>query len=465
MNIARDLPGRRCRPARLSSVLLLALATAACGAGGPGTGAADRTPAAGGSTARRMLLPAGSGGVNTAEMQDRPYVVLVSLDGFRHDYMDRFPTPNLDRIAEAGVRSEGLVPAFPVKTFPNHYTIATGLHPDAHGLVGNSFLAPDVGPDAFYSLGNRDAVEDGRYYRGEPIWVTAETQGMVAASFFFVGTEAPVMGIQPTYWYPFDDAVAYPDRVDRVLAWLAEPAETRPHMVTLYFEETDSKGHNFPTEAPEMAEAVATVDRMIGRLLDGIQALPHGDRVHVVVVSDHGMAPFYADSTYVVPELWDVPGSVTFVGGGSHMIAYVDDTPEAVAAMRDTLDALMPRTSVYQVGVTESRGGVPRRLRYSRGGERLGDLVFVPDPHWAVSSSPRTERPPRDGWTHGWHRDMPEMQGLFVAMGPRIRDAGVIGPVENVHIYPMLAEILGLEPAPEVDGSLEAVRGFLAPPG
>lgn len=449
---------------RLSSgripALLLLLATLACGTGQVGgTGAADPGVA----TADRIRFPAGSGGVNTPEMRDRPYVVLVSLDGFRHDYMDLFPTPNLGRIAQAGVRSEGLVPAFPVKTFPNHFTIATGLHPDAHGLVGNSFRAPDIGPDAFYSLGDREAVEDGRYYRGEPIWVTAETQGMVAASYFFVGTEAPVMGVQPSHWYRFDAEVAYPDRVDQVLAWLAEPAETRPHMVTLYFEETDSKGHNYPTESPEMVEAVATVDRMIGRLLDGIEALPHGDQVHVVVVSDHGMMPFFADSTYVVPELWDAPESVDFVGGGSHMIAYVDDTPGAVAAMRDTLDALMPRASVYQVGVPEARGGVPDRLHYARGGERLGDLVVVPDPLWAVSASPREERAPRDGWNHGWHRDTPEMQGLFVARGPRIRDIGTIGPLENVHIYPMLAEILGLVPAPEVDGSLEAVRGFLTP--
>lgn len=439
----------------LLPALLLALAVAGCGAGDDRAGA--------GGPSERIRFPAGSGGTNTEEMQARPYVVLISLDGFRHDYMDLFPTPNLDRIAEAGVRSQALVPSFPVKTFPNHYSIATGLHPDAHGLVGNSFRAPELGPDAVYSLGNREAVEDGRYYRGEPLWVTAETQGMVAASYFFVGTEAPVIGVQPSHWYRFDETVAYPDRVDRVLAWLAEPAESRPHMVTLYFEETDTRGHNFPTEAPEMARAVETVDRMIGRLLDGIDALPHGDQVHVIVVSDHGMAPFYADSTYVVPELWEVPASVEFVGGGSHMIAYVDDGPGAVAAMRDTLDALMPRVSVYRVGAPEAEGGVPERLRYARGGERLGDLVFVPDPHWAVSPHPREERAPRDGWTHGWHRDMPEMQGLFVAMGPRIRDAGTVPPLENVHVYPLVAEILGLDPAPEVDGSLEAVRGFLAP--
>lgn len=163
----------------------------------------------------RIQFPQGSGGVNHGQHLDAPYVVLVSLDGFRYDYMDLFETPNLQRVATAGVRADALIPVFPVKTFPNHYSIATGMYADSHGIVGNQFFDPERG--ASYSLGDRAAVEDGSWYGGEPIWVTAETQGMVAASYFWVGSEASIMGVRPTEWRRFDSSVPYEDRVDEVV--------------------------------------------------------------------------------------------------------------------------------------------------------------------------------------------------------------------------------------------------------
>lgn len=401
----------------------------------------------------RIRFPEGSGGVNQPEHLDAPYVVLLSLDGFRWDYQDLFHTPNLDRIAAAGVRADGLVPVFPVKTFPNHYAIATGMYVDAHGLVGNDFCEPAF--DACYSLGNRAEVENARWYRGEPIWVTAETQGMVSASYFFVGSEAPVMGVQPTEWHRFDADVAYETRVARVLAWLALPPETRPHLVTFYFEETDTKGHDFGPDAPEMREAVDMVDRLIGDLLDGIAALPHGDQVHVVVVSDHGMGAFSAGQTYFLADLLELGEGVDVRGTGAHMLLYVDGDDARKDALRDRLAAVLPRASVYRVGE------VPERLHYARGGARLGDIVIVPDFGWSVVPWSAAQRPGRDGRTHGWHRDTPEMQGIFLAMGPRIRRGERVPAFENVHVYPLIAEILGLDPNPAIDGRLEAVAGVL----
>jgi predicted AlkP superfamily pyrophosphatase or phosphodiesterase len=401
----------------------------------------------------RIRFPEGSGGVNQPEHLDAPYLVLVSLDGFRADYMDRYPTPNLHRIADRGVRAEALIPAFPVKTFPNHYTIATGLHPDAHGIVGNTFYDAEL--DAWYRLGDREAVENPAFYRGEPIWVTAETQGMVASSYFFVGSEAPVMGVQPTEWHRFDAEVRYEDRVARVLEWLAAPAENRPHMITLYFEETDNVGHSFPGDSPEVEAAVARVDELIGTLLDGIEALPHGDEVHVVVVSDHGMMPFFADSTYVVPELVEEREGVTWATAGSYARAYVDTAQVELEAFAAELAAAMPRASVYTLAT------LPEHLHHSRGGQRGGNLFIIPDDRWAISTRPRGMRPPYDGFNHGWDRLSPDMAALFVAAGPRIRPDGMIEPLENIHIYPLLAEILELDPNPEIDGELDAVRHIL----
>ena len=439
-------------PSRSSSSLSVCVVLLSVGCSGAldGTGASGDGPVA---ARDRIRFAEGSGGLNQPEHLDAPYVVLVSLDGFRYDYLDLFETPNLDRIVSSGVRSEGLIPVFPVKTFPNHYSIATGMYADSHGVVGNRFYEPDFG--AYYAIFDRTEVENGRWYGGEPIWVTAETQGMVSASYFWVGTEAPVTGIQPTEWFPFDAGVPYQDRVDRVIEWLGRSAESRPHMVTLYFEETDNVGHSFPPDSPEMIEAVGLVDSLIGRLLDGIEALPHGDQVHVVIVSDHGMGAFSAEQTYFIPDLIDLGEGVDMVEAGPHMIMYVDGDDARKNRLRDDLAAVFPNVSVYRVG------NMPERLHYASAGARLGDLALVPDFGWSVLPWSESERSARSGRTHGWDRNTPQMQGLFTAMGPRIVEGVTIPQFENVHIYSLLAEVLGVDPNPEVDGRLEVLAEVL----
>jgi len=404
-------------------------------------------------TDARIRFSNGSGGVNQPEHLNAPYVVLVSLDGFRYDYMDIFETPNLHRISAAGVRSQGLIPIYPVKTFPNHYSIATGMYADTHGLVGNRFYEPEFG--TYFAITDRMEVENGRWYGGEPIWVTAETQGMVSAAYFWVGTEAPVMGIQPTDWFPFDESVPNEHRVDAVLEWLDRPALSRPHIITLYFEETDTFGHNFATDSQEMNSAVERVDNLIGRLLDGIEKLDHADQVHVVVVSDHGMGRFAAEQTYFLPDLLDLGDDVDVVGGGPHMIMYVNGDDARKDQLRDELAAVLPHVTVYRVDE------MPDRLHYAAAGARLGDLALVPEFGWSVVRWSERDRPARGGWTHGWDRNTPQMRGLFVASGPRIKQVGMLPEVENVHIYPLIAELLGLDPNPRADGRLEVLGGII----
>ena len=377
-----------------------------------------------------------------------PYVVLVSFDGFGAELLGRHPAPNFDRVAAAGVRADRMIPTYPTKTFPTHYSIATGMYAENHGLVGNRFWAPDL--EAAYSLSDRTSVEDGRFYRGEPIWVTAERQGMVSASFFFVGSEAPVGGVQPSYWYPFDARVPHERRVDQVLEWLAMPPEMRPHVITLYFEDVDGALHFNGPDSPAAAAAVAKVDASLGRLLDGVERLPHGDRVYVLVVSDHGLMAS-------PPEMRDdldmdlFPG-VRLAESGPYASLFIDEGgPGRGPALRDSLAALLPEADVWL------RAEVPERLRY-RADPRIGDIVISAAPGRRVEPPGRALR---ETYTHGWDNAVPEMAAIFLAMGPGIAPGQRIPAFEAIHVYPFLALVLGLTPNLEADGRVGVLLPIL----
>jgi predicted AlkP superfamily pyrophosphatase or phosphodiesterase len=415
------------KPVRLLPSLLLLLLAAACGS--PPVAEEGRT--------------------NAPQWLDAPYVVLLSMDGFRYDYLDRYPTAALTRLAAEGVRADRMIPVFPSKTFPTHYTMATGMYAEHHGLVGNRYWAPDKG--ARYDMGDRDVVEDGSWYRGEPIWVTAERQGMLSASYFFVGSEADVGGVRPTYWHRYDVGVPDRARVDGVLEWLALPAERRPHMVTLYFSDLDNAGHRYGPDSPQVEEAVSVVDHEIDRLMSGIAALPHGDEVYVVVVADHGM--LLAEGKRAQPVDMGLFPGVRMVESGPYASLVVDEGGNARAtAVRDSLRAMLPEAQVWL------RAEVPERFHYSAD-PRIGDIVILASPGATVV--PKGLLPSRDSFTHGWDNAIPEMGAIFLARGPGIAPGQRIGAFESVHIYPFLAHVLGLTPNPEVDGRLEVLAPVL----
>jgi predicted AlkP superfamily pyrophosphatase or phosphodiesterase len=385
----------------------------------------------------------------TTEDVPRP-VILVGIDAFGWDFLGRADTPNLDAIVDRGVRAEWMVPTFPTKTFPNHYSIATGLHPDRHGIVANNMLDPDIAER--FSLGNRHAVENGRWWQGEPIWVTVEMAGLRAAAFFWPGTEADIQGVRPTFWRSYVHETPNDERVDQVLEWMDLPAAERPWLVTTYFADVDDATHRHGVDAPETEAAIREVDRAMGRLVDGLAARDMLDEVNVIVVSDHGMAPTSRARVIFLDDYVDMRD--VEVIDWSPVAAIRPDSGLGDRVVRQ-LTGAHPHLTVYR------KSEIPERWRY-RNHPRIQPILAVADEGWEITTREYFAARPTafTGATHGYDNALPSMRATFLAAGPSFRRGVVVAPFQNVHVYALLCRILGIEPAPN-DGSLDSVAAML----
>ncbi|AHG87806.1 type I phosphodiesterase/nucleotide pyrophosphatase [Gemmatirosa kalamazoonensis] len=384
----------------------------------------------------------------------RPYVVLVSFDGFRADYLDRVSLPAFRRVADAGVRARAMWPSFPSKTFPNHYTIVTGLYPGDHGIVANTFWDPVRG--AGFRISDRAASTDGTWYGGEPIWVTAERQGVRAASCFWPGSDAAIGGVRPSTWMPYDESLPNDARVDSVAAWLRRPAASRPHLVTMYVSIVDKTGHEHGPGAAATDSTLREADRILARLLDSLAVSPTAGRVNLVVVADHGMMDVASDRVVDLSRWVSLDGVRTADPGPVLSLWFGADTARrdsAYAALARGLAASGAHARVYRRTETPERWHV-------RATARAGDLLVAADPGWIVTPTP--PKGPVTGGQHGWDPAVaPEMGAIFLAAGPDVRARGTIVPFANVQVYPLLARMLRITPAPRLDGDDRLARAIL----
>ena len=397
-------------------------------------------------------IPKPSGGVNRPEHLQKPSVLLVSFDGFRADYLDRFELPNFRRVMARGTRALGMRPVFPTITFPNHYSLVTGLYPEHHGIVENGFWDPQR--NAAYSFRNPLTVADGSWYGGEPIWVTAEQQGMVAACFFWPGSEADVKGLRPTLWNKYEGSVPNEHRIQTVLGWLQLPPERRPHLITLYFSDVDSASHRTPIGDATVAAAVASVDRSLGALLDGLAKVPNPDRILLILTSDHGMTDTAAVRTVQLSDVIDTSG---IRAGFSGPVTGLHVSPEAGTpqSVRDRLNAKLQHGRAYL------RQEMPERHHF-RDNPRGGDVIVVMDEGWMMATSILNRATIQREWgEHGWDPDLPSMKAIFLIAGPGIRAGVTIPEVENIDVYPLMAELLGLRPAVGIDGRAGRIAAML----
>jgi predicted AlkP superfamily pyrophosphatase or phosphodiesterase len=382
-----------------------------------------------------------------------PIVVLISLDGFRHDYVARFQPPNLSRFIAEGSAAEGLIPSFPSKTFPNHYTIATGMLPEHHGLVDNSFYEP--AKEQVYTMGKRDIVQDGYWYGGTPIWVLAEQHGIKAASYFFVGSEAPVQGIRPSYYHDYDGGVPNLTRIAKVFQWLQLPEVERPRLITLYFSDMDDTGHRFgPNNDTELKKTLFRLDNELGALFEGLKSfdLP----IHVVLVSDHGMMEVKQENLILLEPLTEgIQARLVNNGALAHL--YLSNSNEKAAVVQ-LIRSRNPHITVDDLSSTANYSD----LNSFR--QRIGDLIIIPNKGYYLADARGALRYQNNAkrlktevfGEHGYSPSYPEMWGIFYAKGPQIQLGMTLAPFHNIHIYPMLCRILGLPIPNTIDGK-EAV--------
>lgn len=385
---------------------------------------------------------------NSKLQQQKPYVILISADGFRHDFADKYQAANLIRLRDSGVAAASLIPCYPTLTFPNHYSIVTGQYPAHHGLVENNFY--DKNRQQLYSDANKKSVADGKWYGGTPLWNLAEQQQMLSASFYWVAAESNIQGIIQSYYYHYNDKIGIDDRIQVVKNWLQLPADRRPHFISFYFPQVDHEAHNHGPDSKEAAAAVRFVDESIGRLVKTIDSLHLP--VNYVFVSDHGMTA--VDNLHPMPLPAAVDTSKFIVPASNALLQLYAKNDSDVLP---TYAALKRSAKKYDVYLKKE---IPARWHYSVNDDkygRIGDILLVPKLPNIFNITGKKVTPGK----HGFDPALKDMHAVFYAWGPAFKKHYTIESFENIHIYPLLAHILGLKYQFKIDGKAEVLKEIL----
>src|SRR6056297_11518 len=380
---------------------------------------------------------------------EEPKLLLISIDGFHPDYVDKYETPNIDLLAETGVLADYLVPVFPTKTFPNHYSIATGLYTENSGLIANNMY--DAEMDEYYSLGNREAVQDARWYGGEPIWVTAEKQGVNTAPMFWPGSEAPIGGDHPTYWAPFNQELPYSARVDSVIHWLTMDQDSAPGFITLYFSKVDTYGHRYGPKSDSVAAAVREVDEQIGYLIHELDRTGQRESLNMIIVSDHGMAEVSDERVILLDQIINLESMEVIDWNPVAMI-----NPEKGVDSESVYEQLKSNEKNFRVYKKED---LPERYRF-KNHPRVPEIILIADLGYSITTSERLAAYGIMGGAHGYDNEHQEMHSFFLANGSSFKQGEQTPGFQNIHLYELMAHLLNLEPAPN-DGSLDSLIHIL----
>jgi ectonucleotide pyrophosphatase/phosphodiesterase family member 5 len=383
-----------------------------------------------------------------SQASDQPYVLLISLDGFRWDFIERGLSPNLERIAGEGVSALSLESVFPTKTFPAHYSIITGMYVENHGMIANSFI--DLSTGERFTLRDRDMVENPKYYQGEAVWETLRRHGIVTASYFWAGSEVNDENRRPHYFHRYDHERPNIDRIEGVIEWLQLPESERPRFITLYFSDVDAAGHRAGPDSDEVNRAIGEIDELMGLLLDRLEAIGMRELMNIIVVSDHGMT---AVSPSRVVNVGAKTGGYDVITEGVGPVMMIQpERPDDTRAIYDNLKRNRNHFSVYL------KEDMPGHWHYSAHPFIL-PIVVVADIGWSLS--PREYDPARgyfaSGGNHGYDNKHLDMHGIFYAKGPAFKSGYRTGTIRAVDMYPLIMELFGLQSRSGIDGDLHNV--------
>lgn len=389
---------------------------------------------------------------NSVDAQTKPYVIMISTDGFRYDYAKKYNAENLLQLSNQGVQAKAMIPSYPSITFPNHWSLITGLYPAHHGLIDNFFY--DYKRKEMYAMSDRKSAEDGSWYGGTPLWGLAEKQGMVSASMMWVGSASDAGGKRPSYYYPYQEKFTPAEKVEKVINWLKLPMDKRPHFISLYFPEVDGSGHHFGPEAKETEDAVHLIDKAIGELVQKVNDLGLKN-VNFIFVSDHGMIKVDGGAPLEIPAILFNKERFDFYNSQTLLRVYVKNQSEVKSVYKELK---VNKTNDYEVYLDKK---LPRYLHFAKRDDqynRIGQILLIPKaPKIFLEKGKKTSV-----GKHGYNpRTVPEMKATFYAWGPEFKNNLVIDEFANVNVYPLVTEILGLKIDQPIDGKLKVLKEVL----
>ena len=376
----------------------------------------------------------------------KPLVLLVSIDGFRADYLERGFTPNLKNLALRGTHADRLTPVFPSITFPNHYSLVTGLYPDHNGVVNNTMVDPQI-PGQEFNLSNRAAIENPLWWEeATPIWETVVRSGKIASTLFWPGSEAKIHGIQPNDWKTYDNNMTPAQRVKTLLSWLNREDSQRADFATLYFSQVDSKGHGFGPDSAEVNAALSDVDQAMGDLLDGLAQLHLKDSTTLVIVSDHGMMTVPSNHGLDLTAALKPHASAKLLWSGP-LAAIEVNSEEEKALLKD-----LARQDHLQCW---PKGEMPERFHFGHH-RRVPSVLCLSEPGWSVDGNYKGYK---SVGQHGFDNSISEMQGLFIVAGPGIKVQN-IPQAQSIDVYNLLMHLNHLQAKPNdgADGLFDLLR-------
>ena len=390
--------------------------------------------------------------INSTEAISKPYVILISADGFRYDYAEKYKAKNLLKIAENVVSAKALIPSFPTITFPNHWSLITGLYPAHHGLIDNYFY--DYKKEKFYAMSSQENAEDGTWYGGTPLWSLAEKQGILSASMMWVGSASDAGRTRPTYYYHYHEKFSPEEKVEKVIDWLQLPEDRRPHFISLYFPEVDGSGHRFGPESEETEKAVQLVDEAVGSLVEKVRQLGLKN-VNFIFVADHGMIKVDGENPIEIPAILFDKKRFDFYNAQT-LLRVVVKNPEEVKSVYKELTK--SKTADYDVFLDKR---FPKKLNFGKKDDRfnrIGQILLVPKaPKIFLEKGKKTS-----SGKHGYSPyEVPEMKATFIASGPAFKQNKKIGEFQNVNVYPIVVDILKLTMTEPIDGTQKVAKEIL----